>query len=318
MNFKLLLLFNKKRSYLIKRCGLIIEDSDFNFLNALIVAFVIGRDCAIKGLGYTYSAMKVGSNIISEIYIKKRQDYRKSCIKEDIYVNYPTELKDLESFYNHFNLTEERILYLGDFFLSRLIEEPIAVFERSFNRVLGYLKNETAILNFNPDKIEEIKNFPLLQPISLPMLCPPNKWSETEYGGYLINKDLQEDLIIGRKDHKHTTTNRDILYNTVNIMSAIKFEVNKDLLYYLKTDGKYLLDSLIKLYSGSIKILDSRLAFQYSIYRKKEILNIIDNYLVRYPLMSNKRNKISLIKELYEVKKGSVEKLYLIEKINYK
>ena len=47
-------------------------------------------------------------------------------------------------------------------------------------------------------------------------------------------------------------------------------------------------------------------------------LNIIDNYLVRYPLMSNKRNKISLIKELYEVKKGSVEKLYLIEKINYK
>ena len=82
--------------------------------------------------------------------------------------------------------------------------------------------------------------------------------------------------------------------------------------------NKYLLDSLIKLYSGSIKILDSRQAFQYSIYRKKEILNIIDNYLVRYPLMSNKRNKISLIKELYEVKKGSVEKLYLIEKINYK
>lgn len=288
----LLLLFNKKRSYLIKRCGLIIEDSDFNFLNALIVAFVIGRDCAIKGLGYTYSAMKVGSNIISEIYIKKRQDYRKSCIKEDIYVNYPTELKDLESFYNHFNLTEERILYLGDFFLSRLIEEPIAVFERSFNRVLGYLKNETAILNFNPDKIEEIKNFPLLQPISLPMLCPPNKWSETEYGGYLINKDLQEDLIIGRKDHKHTTTNRDILYNTVNIMSAIKFEVNKDLLYYLKTDGKYLLDSLeldevqksltlfiADLYKDTIFYIPLRADWRGRIYSNSSFLNYQGNEL---------------------------------------
>jgi hypothetical protein len=82
--------------------------------------------------------------------------------------------------------------------------------------------------------------------------------------------------------------------------------------------NKYLLDPLIKLYSGRIKITDSRQAFQYSIYRKQEILNIIDNYFIKYPLMSNKRNKISLIKEFYEVKKGSVEKAYLIEKINYK
>lgn len=84
--------------------------------------------------------------------------------------------------------------------------------------------------------------------------------------------------------------------------------------------NKYLLDPLIRLYSGSIKIIDSRQAFQYSIYKKQEILNIVDNYLVKYPLMSNKRNKVSLIKEFYECrqKKGSVEKLHLIEKINYK
>lgn len=34
--------------------------------------------------------------------------------------------------------------------------------------------------------------------------------------------------------------------------------------------------------------------------------------------MSNKRHKINLIKNLYEVKRGSLEKLYLIEKINSK
>jgi hypothetical protein len=125
---------------------------------------------------------------------------------------------------------------------------------------------------------------------------------------------------------------------------GIELEVSKPLTYYngwfsgfIDSDGsiyynekldqlilsvtqknKYLLDPLIKLYSGSIKIIDSRQAFQYSIYKKQEILNIVDKYLVRYPLISDKRNKISLIKEFYEVKKGSVEKLHLIEKINYK
>ena len=64
----------------------------------------------------------------------------------------------------------------------------------------------------------------------------------------------------------------------------------------LTRKNRYILDPLIKLYSGGIEIVSYREAFQYSIYRKHEILNIIDNYLVRYPLMSNKRNKISLIK----------------------
>ena len=125
---------------------------------------------------------------------------------------------------------------------------------------------------------------------------------------------------------------------------GVKFEISKPLTYYngwfsgfIDSDGsiyynekldqlifsitqknKYLLDPLVKLYSGRIQITDSRQAFQYSIYRKKEILDIIDNYLKRFPLMSNKRNKIDLVKELYKVKKGSVEKIHLIEKINYK
>lgn len=130
----------------------------------------------------------------------------------------------------------------------------------------------------------------------------------------------------------------------ISKLYGIEFEVPKPLTYYngwfsgfIDSDGsiyynekldqlilsvtqknKYLLDPLIKLYSGRIKISNSRQAFQYFIYKKQEILNIIDNYLIRYPLMSNKRNKIRLIKEFYDVKNGSVEKLYLIDKINYK
>ena len=132
--------------------------------------------------------------------------------------------------------------------------------------------------------------------------------------------------------------------NKVCKLYGIKFEISKPLTYYngwfsgfIDSDGliyyneksdqlilsvtqknKYLLDPLLKLYSGRIKIIYSREAFQYSIYRKQEVLNFINNYLKRYPLMSNKRKKIDLIKKLYEVESGSVEKLLLIEKINYK
>jgi hypothetical protein len=95
-------------------------------------------------------------------------------------------------------------------------------------------------------------------------------------------------------------------------------EKSDQLIFSVTQKNKYLLDPLRILYSGRIKITDSRQAFQYSIYRKDEILNIIDKYLKRYPLRSNKRNKIDLIKELFEVNKGLVEKIQLIEKINYK
>jgi len=95
-------------------------------------------------------------------------------------------------------------------------------------------------------------------------------------------------------------------------------EKSDQLIISVTQKNKYLLDPLLKLYSGRIEITDSRQAFQYSIYRKQEILNLIDNYLKRYPLMSNKRKKIDLIKELYEAKPGSVEKIHFIEKINYK
>ena len=55
------------------------------------------------------------------------------------------------------------------------------------------------------------------------------------------------------------------------------------------------------MYGGRIKILNSKDAFQYSIYRKEEILKLVDNYFNKYPLESKKADKINLIENFYQL-----------------
>lgn len=63
--------------------------------------------------------------------------------------------------------------------------------------------------------------------------------------------------------------------------------------------NKYLLEPLINLYGGKIYILSSKEAFKYSIFRKKEVLNLVDDYFKKYPLKSGKVHRLNLIKNFY-------------------
>ena len=45
-------------------------------------------------------------------------------------------------------------------------------------------------------------------------------------------------------------------------------------------------------------------AFKYVMYRKKELFNMVDSYFDKYPLRTMKKNRISLIKEFYDIKLG--------------
>jgi hypothetical protein len=63
--------------------------------------------------------------------------------------------------------------------------------------------------------------------------------------------------------------------------------------------NRFLLDPLNKLFMGRVKILSSKDAFQYSIFRKNEILDLVDNYFSKYPLRSNKAHKLKIIKDFY-------------------
>jgi hypothetical protein len=63
---------------------------------------------------------------------------------------------------------------------------------------------------------------------------------------------------------------------------------------------KYILEPLIKIYSGRIRTISPKIeAFRYDIYRKNELFNLIENYFNKYPLRSDKLNRLNLIKQFY-------------------
>ena len=81
--------------------------------------------------------------------------------------------------------------------------------------------------------------------------------------------------------------------------------------------NRYLLEPLQKLYVGRIDIFNSKKeAFKFYIYKKKEILSLIDNYLVNFPLKSHKASKISLIKDFYLLEHHSNLSIKRIVKFN--
>lgn len=65
--------------------------------------------------------------------------------------------------------------------------------------------------------------------------------------------------------------------------------------------NKFLLDPLVSLYGGKIIISSTKDSFQYIIYRRKEIVNLIDSYFSKYPLKSSKAEKIHLIKDFFKL-----------------
>jgi len=81
--------------------------------------------------------------------------------------------------------------------------------------------------------------------------------------------------------------------------------------------NKLLLEPLQVLYGGRIEILKFKQAFQYSIYRKTEILKLIDSYFKIYPLKTYKAaRKLNLIKEFYQLKDYRDLSIKGIEKYN--
>lgn len=80
--------------------------------------------------------------------------------------------------------------------------------------------------------------------------------------------------------------------------------------------NKYLLDPLVNLYGGRVRVSGHKgEAFEYVIYRKNELFKLIDDYFNKYPLRTAKMQRINLIKN-YFLMKLNEKNLGLAERVS--
>jgi hypothetical protein len=72
------------------------------------------------------------------------------------------------------------------------------------------------------------------------MLCEPAKWGDKKYGGFLENDILKKEIYTKSPSNKHKIENKELLYNSVNYLNSIQFEINIDLLEFLAKKGNSL------------------------------------------------------------------------------
>lgn len=194
-------------------------------------------------LGFTAIAIIIYKNIIfnlyKEIILKKLTN-----IKEG-------DLLNINEFEKSIGL-EDKIdkLRLGSFFIEIFSQFPTNVFERSY-RNLDPLDTEMydfdqAILILNKNYLDILKKDLIIHPTSLPMLCPPNKWSDNNYGGFLNNKIERNEIITGLEHHNHEVNNKNKLYNAINYLNSIKFKINNQLLIFLENEGNILWSNFLE------------------------------------------------------------------------
>ncbi len=179
--------------------------------------------------------LTVSQNILYHIYknnLKSRKDF-----KNISYID----------FRNSVPLPDR--IQLGWYFISLFCLEDLPygpIFElrtRDIDKHLSFEHRPNYIM-LNDNYKEWMMENRTVDPKNLPMISPPLPWSDTEYGGYLENGLLREELITGSAlYHDHKNLNRDKLYFAVNYLNNIKFSINTDFLEYLNSKGKKLLET---------------------------------------------------------------------------
>jgi hypothetical protein len=115
-------------------------------------------------LSYNSLAIHVGQQILDHIYFNK---YVFNKLPE-----YKIITKD--EFKRSVNMDNVvQILKLGDFFMSILQQFPHEIFNRKV-KLDSYYTNEPYFLEVNKEYLEDIKNNIIINPNTLPMICPPN------------------------------------------------------------------------------------------------------------------------------------------------
>lgn len=202
--------------------------------------------------GWTKVSEIIGRKILYHLYyktIKKNLNIQNISNINDIYIaqkNYSFDKFIEECEIVDINLDAIKI---GDFFLEIFSHEPHIIIER----VLGYKTDEESyiqktgfIFKIADDVIEELSDNIFIDPDSIPMICKPKLWSKDLRGGNLLESFSNKSIFTGNINHGHDMKNLQILYDTINFLNRMEFEINNDLLKFIFTEkGKLLLNDII-------------------------------------------------------------------------
>jgi len=209
--------------------------NELNKLEFLVLTFSLSLSL-YSWASYNYIAIKVGKEIIYLNYKFKYLRKKKSSETKPE--------KSFDEYKNDLNVDSKFYLILGDFFLNIFQRFPHEIFIRKIN-ISSYFDKEPFTLEINKEHLDEIKNNIIIEPTALPMICKPNEWSDSKFGGFLFNENKQDDIITYSSEYGHSIKNRESIYKSVNYLNSIKFGINNKLLNYLQSsEGSYILDEI--------------------------------------------------------------------------
>jgi hypothetical protein len=213
--------------------------TDLSKIDYIVIAYTISITLYTR-FSYNYLAINIGKNILSYIYYKEKDKKIQTGKGCHSIVNL-----SFEEFKKLVDITDlEKTFYFGNFYLEIIQRFPHDIFKRKVN-LDSYYTNEPYFLELNKDYIDIIKQNIIINPNTLPMICQPNPWTDSKFGGYLTNKYQQKDIITRSEIFNHKVENKTPIYETVNYLNNLEFGVNNLMLdYILSSEGSYLLESV--------------------------------------------------------------------------
>lgn len=242
-------------------------------INHLIICYSL-LSIFYDKLGYTSLAIKIGNDILFDIFSKEWQNKNKMGVTQYITFN---------DYINELGIDKLYVLNLGSFFIEIFCSKPTQIFDRVY-KLRNNEENsaDLAVLEVNEEYFKFMENNKIITPVSLPMLCPPNKWSRNEFGGFLQNLEEEKNIITGSLLQNHKLENRNSLYSCINKLNSIKFKINTLLLNYLENEGIYLLKHFFSNIKNKTEknqnLMTLNLAMSYSKFDKPFYISTIADW----------------------------------------
>ena len=270
-------------------------------------------------LGVTSIGVKVG-NIIVDKYLRliKADDKSNFKVWRNNYIKDIAELKGI------LNNDDSFYLQIGTKVIEILINSELIKLE-----VLRVGRNERHSLYVicDPELLKmDFKDVVLVSPLRLPMIVSPEKYVNTEGGGYLLNNTSYTDsMFTDKKQYKiesKLSDNNNII-SLVNNLSATPFKVNKELLYFLYSE----LGSSLLIQESELKEYESKQPL--SKYKQKKytalcsqfvhqnfilkIANIFKNYnSIYFPVKLDNRGRVYCIPPYFNYQSSDLAKALIL------